>query len=70
MAFASDYISSSVPRQSGAASFFGKLVQSYKNYRVFKTTRDELQALSARDLADLGIGASDINRIAYEAAYK
>lgn len=38
--------------------------------RVFRTTRDELNALTGRELADLGISRSEIKRIAYEAAYK
>jgi len=38
--------------------------------RVYRTTRNELNALSHRELADLGIGRAEIKRIAYEAAYK
>ncbi|PUB13595.1 DUF1127 domain-containing protein [Yoonia sediminilitoris] len=36
---------------------------------VYKTTREELSVLSNRDLNDLGISRSQINNIAFEAAY-
>ncbi len=37
--------------------------------RVYLETQRELNALSNRDLDDLGISRSMISRIAYEAAY-
>lgn len=37
--------------------------------RVFRTTFEELNALSNRELADLGMSRSEIKRVAYEAAY-
>ncbi|MBQ2259876.1 MAG: DUF1127 domain-containing protein [Loktanella sp.] len=37
--------------------------------KVYMTTLRELQALSNRDLADLGLSRSDIRFIAMEAAY-
>lgn len=37
--------------------------------RVFVATRDELSALSDRELTDLGLARSEIKRIALEAAY-
>ena len=37
--------------------------------RVYRATRTELNNLSERELADLGIHRSEIKRIAYEAAY-
>lgn len=39
------------------------------NYRLYRKTVNELSALSARDLDDLGISRSMIKRIALEAAY-
>jgi uncharacterized protein YjiS (DUF1127 family) len=38
--------------------------------KVYRTTMNELNELSGRELADLGIHRSEIKRIAYEAAYK
>lgn len=37
--------------------------------KVYRTTVLELNNLSGRELADLGIHRSEIKRIAYEAAY-
>lgn len=37
--------------------------------KVYRTTVLELNNLSSRELADLGIHRSEIKRIAYEAAY-
>lgn len=38
--------------------------------RVYNQTRFELNGLSDRDLADLGLARASIADIAYEAAYK
>jgi uncharacterized protein YjiS (DUF1127 family) len=40
------------------------IAQSYRNWRTYRNTVAELDRLSNRDLADLGIGRSDIRRIA------
>ncbi len=37
--------------------------------KVYRTTLSELESLSTRDLADLGLSRSMIKGIAYEAAY-
>lgn len=42
----------------------------YAQYRVFRTTLNELQTLSSRELADLGMSRSSLKSVAYEAAYK
>lgn len=41
----------------------------YARYRLFRTTLAEMQQLSDRELADLGLSRSTIRRAAYEAAY-
>jgi len=41
----------------------------HARYRLYRTTLDELQSLSMRDLADLGLHRSMLKSIAYEAAY-
>jgi uncharacterized protein YjiS (DUF1127 family) len=53
----------------GIAKLYNAVVAELHNRRVYFATKNELSALSARDLDDLGISRSDINRIAYEAAY-
>lgn len=40
------------------------LAKSYKNWRTYRNTVAELDRLSNRDLADLGISRSDIRRVA------
>jgi uncharacterized protein YjiS (DUF1127 family) len=45
-------------------NFFGKLVRSYRAYRLMTQTRDQLQALTTRELHDIGISRSDIPYIA------
>lgn len=45
------------------------LAERWVNYKVFKTTQRELEMLSNRELADLGLNRSMIKGIALEAAY-
>jgi len=58
------------------SGIFRRLSNAVANYRemrqrnrVFRQTRRELNALTERELADLGIARSMITRIAREAAY-
>ncbi|MEJ6389109.1 DUF1127 domain-containing protein [Gymnodinialimonas ulvae] len=44
-------------------------IEAYNNWRVYRTTLNELNSLSTRELADLGINPSMVRRIALEAAY-
>lgn len=41
----------------------------YAQWRTYRRTVHELSALTDRDLSDLGIGRSEIRRVAIEAAY-
>ncbi|MFN3847410.1 MAG: DUF1127 domain-containing protein [Paracoccaceae bacterium] len=52
-----------------AAAFVKSFRAGLERRRVFKQTVRELQALSNRELADLGIHRSMITRVANEAAY-
>ena len=58
---------------AGLGHLFHAIVVDVKDYmarrRVYKETLNELSALSGRDLADLGIGRSEIRALALEAAY-
>lgn len=63
--------STSAPSRSFAAiakGFLNTLDARYTAYRAYRTTFNELQALSNRDLADLGIMRCDIHTRATEAA--
>jgi uncharacterized protein YjiS (DUF1127 family) len=44
-----------------------RLVTTYRNWRRYRHTYNELMRLSARELQDLGINRSDIPNIAREA---
>jgi uncharacterized protein YjiS (DUF1127 family) len=46
------------------------LAEAAAKRKVYRTTLTELQSLSSRDLADLGIAPASIQEIAYQAAYK
>ena len=48
---------------------FADLADRSRRARTYRTTQNELNMLSGRELADLGIHRSEIKRIAYEAAY-
>ncbi len=43
------------------------LARSYKNWRTYRNTLTELDRLSNRDLADLGISRADIRSVARSA---
>ncbi|WP_375254889.1 DUF1127 domain-containing protein [Yoonia sp.] len=46
-----------------------KIAEAAAKRKVYRTTLTELESLSPRDLADLGIARTSIHEIAYEAAY-
>ncbi len=43
------------------------LTRSYNNWRKYRQTINELNRMSNRELADLGIARSDINTVARQA---
>ncbi|EBA09377.1 DUF1127 domain-containing protein [Sagittula stellata] len=70
MAHATEY---TTQPQSALTSFSG-IVETIRARRarrkVFNQTFRELSSLSNRELADLGLGRSEIRRVAYQAAYE
>ncbi|WP_394328596.1 DUF1127 domain-containing protein [Rhodobacter xanthinilyticus] len=54
---------------AGFTRFFAGLSEALARRKVYRQTLRELKALSARELADLGIHRSMITRVAQEAAY-
>ncbi|UWQ80424.1 DUF1127 domain-containing protein [Leisingera sp. S132] len=50
--------------------FLDGLLVKFVRYRLYRQTVNELSALTARDLADLGLNRSEIKRVAYQAAYE
>lgn len=67
------YVNSSRAASYGIADRAAAIVKTIRvgleRRRVFKQTVRELQALSNRELADLGIHRTMITRVANEAAY-
>lgn len=64
--------SRSTPAVAGAraASLFEALAERVRRYRIYRRTLLELQSLTPRELNDLGLNASMIRSIAYQAAYE
>ncbi|NUB43787.1 DUF1127 domain-containing protein [Fertoebacter nigrum] len=67
------YVNTTRVANNGLADRVATLVKSVKDglqrRRIYSQTVRELNALTARELADLGIHRSSIARIAMEAAY-
>lgn len=49
---------------------FGRIADAFARRRVYNRTYAELNALTTRELDDLGISRSMISRLAYEAAFE
>lgn len=52
-----------------AVETLNSLRARYAQYKIFRSTLNELQGLSGRELADIGLSRSEVTRVAYEAAY-
>lgn len=70
------FVSTSTHRSTAASGLVARIVDTaatlsvaYDRWRVYRRTQAELNALSTRELSDLGINRSMITRLAYEAAY-
>ncbi|MGR3615357.1 MAG: DUF1127 domain-containing protein [Paracoccaceae bacterium] len=50
-------------------TWVASLGDRFSRYRMYRKTLDELTALSARELDDLGLNRSMLKRVALEAAY-
>jgi len=61
---ANDFFHPGATIQRALNTFFG----TRKRNAVYRTTRNELMALSDHNLSDLGIGRFDIDRVSLEAA--
>jgi uncharacterized protein YjiS (DUF1127 family) len=52
-------------RGKGRKTMFTSIVRRYQAWRRYETVRRELSHLTDRELADIGITRSDIDRIAF-----
>jgi len=69
MAFATDTRSASSSLGDRFAAFRANFADAAAKRKLYKTTIAELEVLSNRDLADLGLHRSTIKTLAFEAAY-
>ncbi len=58
------------PIGARVANFFNGLRARRAQYAVYRTTLNELQNLSERELNDLGMSRANIRAVAYKAAYE
>ncbi|AHM05711.1 hypothetical protein roselon_03455 [Roseibacterium elongatum DSM 19469] len=69
MAFVSSNRGTSVSLGNRLGEIGQQAAEAYANWRMYRRTLAELQALSGRELADLGLNRSLLRRAALEAAY-
>lgn len=69
MAYITGNRTTTAPLGQRLAEIRNTALTAYSNWRTYRRTLDELQGLSIREMNDLGINPSMIERIAREAAY-
>ncbi len=60
---------SAVSKPSRMSGFINGLSLRVQRYRTYRQTLEELENLSERELADLGVSPLQLRSIAYRAAY-
>ena len=68
MAFTADSSFAKPAAIGGIFAALNKLTEAMQRRRVYRTTVNELSALSDRDLSDLGVSRASIRRLAMDAA--
>lgn len=63
-------LATDIPRRPALlADVKASLIARWTRYSLYRATLSELSALSARDLADIGLNRSQLRAKAYEIAY-
>ena len=70
MAYATNDRAFGTIRTGGFADFRANMSERWTRYKTYRATLTELQQLTDRDLADLGITRGSIRSIALEASQK
>mgnify|MGYP001327428752 FL=1 len=68
MAYTADSSFAKPAAFGGIFAALNKLTEAMQRRRVYRTTVNELSALSDRDLSDLGVSRASIRRLALDAA--
>ena len=68
MAFTADSSLAKPAAFGGIFAALNELTEAMQRRRVYRTTVNELSALSDRDLSDLGLSRASIRRLAQDAA--
>jgi uncharacterized protein YjiS (DUF1127 family) len=69
MAYASETRTTGKSLGLNLGGLWASLTERYTKYSVYRATVAELDALTDRELADLGLHRSQLRDVAYEAAY-
>lgn len=69
MAYNSALTTSRFDLVARAQALFADASDAWTRYSLYRTTLNELQDLSNRELADLGLARGNLRSIAYETAY-
>lgn len=69
MAYVSSNRTTSLSIGGRFAEMGKQAAEAWTAWRLYRRTLDELQALSARELADLGLNRSMLRQAAFEAVY-
>lgn len=69
MAYASAPITARFPLAARLQAALNDAAEAWARYRIFRTTFNELSALSDRELLDLGLARANLKTVARETAY-
>jgi len=62
-------ITVNAPAYVESQGFFARLLKAVEDYRLYRRTLAELESLSNRELADLGLSRFAIKQVAYDSVY-
>lgn len=70
MAFVSHIRATQTGTQNPISTAFHNMLERFKEYRLYRKTLAELNQLSDRELADIGLSRSMARRVAFDATHK